>query len=111
MRVRLKYTGKYLTGRTPIKTKHRILIFHQFEYGRTVNNMPYDDILSLIPDAYCDGLTIYLPNDFDREIIGKLIEFFKEDHYSFPDNIAQIGYVNDEVNKLVKIYEHKQPQE
>ncbi|ERI07260.1 hypothetical protein HMPREF0083_04667, partial [Aneurinibacillus aneurinilyticus ATCC 12856] len=43
--------------------------------------------------------------------IGKLIEFFKEDYYSFPDNIAQISYVNDEVNKLVKIYEHNQPQE
>ncbi|RFB28228.1 hypothetical protein DZB91_24305 [Brevibacillus sp. VP] len=103
----ISYTGRYLTGRKPIKTDSRILVFHRFELGDSTNNRPYDDILEQIPNAYCDGWTIYLPPDFDRQIIDRLIEFFQQDRYFLPDNIAQIGYVNDGIKKLTIIYQYK----
>jgi hypothetical protein len=107
--MQISYTGQYLTQRKPIETNHRILVFHRFEYGDKYNNRPYDHILEQIPNAYCDGWTIFLPSDFDRQVIDNLIEYFQDDRYLFPDNLQEIGYVNDELTKLTKIYEYKQP--
>ncbi|MED1786658.1 hypothetical protein P4V47_03925 [Brevibacillus laterosporus] len=95
--MQIRYSGKYLVERKPIKTDHKILVFHRLEHGDSTNNKPYDDILEHIPNAYCDGWTIYLPLDFDRQIIDRLIEFFQQDRYFLPDNIARIIYVNEEL--------------
>ena len=108
--MQIRYSGKYLAERKPIKTEHKIFVFHRFRYGDTINNRPFDDILGHIPNAYCDGWTIYLPLDFDRQVIDRLIEFFREDQY-FPDNIEKIGYVDGEIKKLTKIYQYEQTYE
>ncbi|MBG9732266.1 hypothetical protein ABD87_22845 [Lysinibacillus sphaericus] len=105
--MQISYTGQYLTQRKPIKTNHRILVFHRFDYGDNYDNRPYDEILKQIPNAYCDGWTIFLPSDFDSQVINNLIEYFQDDRYLFPNNIQSIGYVNDELKKLTKIYEYK----
>ncbi len=107
--MQIRYSGKYLTERKPIETDHRIFVFHRFPYGDTTNNRAYEKILENIPNAYCDGWTIFLPEDFDREIISTLKEFFKADNDFYPDNIQRIDYVNDKVHKLTQIYEYKQP--
>lgn len=104
----LKYSGPHLDERTTNETNHRILVFHRYRYkGEDLNNKPYEDILCRVPKSYCDGWTIYLPNDFNRDIIDELIECFKDDVYLFPDNIQEITYINDEITRATTIYEYK----
>lgn len=97
----IMYTGE--SERKPIKTDHRLLLFQRFSYKNDadLNNKPYDDILARVPDAYCDGWNIFLPNNFDRKIIQILIKYFQDRYFH---NIKSIEYVNDERKKITKIF-------
>lgn len=110
--MQIKYTGELLEKRASIKTGHRILIFYGFSVGELIDNYPYNEVLKYVPNSYCDGYTIYLPDNFNNNecSIGGL-----KKHFSYlskrgfvHENLKEIGYVNDEEKKLTKIYTRKQ---